>query len=83
MTVEEASPPPVEVDVFQDCWQAVALFSKLLTQWRVGVAGRVGLDYNVMFRFMDRMTLTHDEFDQLVEDIGTMEAAVLDWPDKA
>lgn len=58
--------------------QAVALFSRLSSQWRAGALGVVGLDYNVLFHEMDRMDLERDEYDRLFEDIRTMEAAALE-----
>src|SRR5690606_41236014 len=58
--------------------QAVALFSRLSSQWRVGVSGVVGLDYNLLFPEMDRKGLDREEYDRLFEDIRTMEAAALE-----
>ena len=48
------------------------------TQWRVGMNGPTGLDFNVLYRKMDRMGLSPDEYDQLEADVSVMEAAALD-----
>jgi hypothetical protein len=44
------------------------------TQWRTGPTG---LDYNVLYRRMDRMDLSPDEYDQLEDDVQVMEMEAL------
>jgi hypothetical protein len=39
--------------------------------------GIIGLDYNVMFRKMDRMTLSPEQYDDLEADMRVMEAAAM------
>lgn len=75
MTVEELSGPPV--GVWPDNLAAVNLFVVLMTQWRVGVSGVVGLDYNVLYRKMDRMKLTEAEYDDLEDDVRVMETEAM------
>lgn len=58
--------------------QAFALFVDMSTQWRAGQSGIIGLDYNVLYREMDRMKLSDDEYDELLDDVRTMEWAALD-----
>lgn len=53
------------------------MFAKLDTQWRVGMNGPTGLDYNVVYLRMDRMGLAPDEYDELESDLRTMEIAAL------
>ena len=55
----------------------VTLFCDIQTQWRSGGAGLIGLDYNVLFKKLDRMSLAPAEYDQLENDIRTMEHAAL------
>lgn len=43
------------------------------TQWRSGMNGVEGLDYNVLYRHLDRMKLTDDEYEQLFSDVRVME----------
>jgi hypothetical protein len=66
-----------QVEVWPENWQAFDLFRALSTQWRVGMAGPTGLDYNTLFHKMDRMRLEPDEYDELEADIRTMEFAAL------
>lgn len=69
---------PAPVDVWPECWPAVHLFIRLGTQWRVGMSGPTGLDYSVMFRMLDRLGLSADEYDDWESDLRLMEAEALD-----
>ena len=66
-----------QVEVWPGNVQAFDLFADLASQWREGMSGPTGLDYNVMFRKMDRMSLTPAEYDALEDDIQVMERAAL------
>lgn len=59
------------VEVWPENYDAFRLFSTLQTQWRTGMNGPTGLDYNVLFQFM---LPTNQE---LFEDIRIMESAAL------
>ncbi len=52
------------------------------TQWRVGGGGPIGLDYNVLYRRMDRMDLTPDEYDEMEHDIQILECAAINMMHK-
>lgn len=65
------------VEVWPENWQAFALFCALRTQWRVGMAGPTGLDYNTLYHKLDRMRLEPDEYDELESDIQVMEYSAL------
>mgnify|MGYP002507829641 CR=1 FL=1 len=58
------------------------LFSRLQTQWRIGMNGRTGLDYNVLFSSLDRMNLSASDYDELFSDIQTLEFAALEEMNK-
>ena len=66
------------VDVWPENQSAYFLFAQLQTQWRVGAAGAIGLDYNTLFHKMDRMELDREEYDALEDDIRAMEFAALE-----
>jgi len=66
------------VEVWPDNWPAVTLFCAIGTQWRCGPSGAYGLDYNVLYRKMDRMNLTAEEYDRLEEEIRVLEGAALE-----
>ena len=72
---EDYASDPVEL--WPENWATCLLFDGLRTQWRVGSLGPTGLDYNVLYKKMDRMGLSAEEYDQLEADIQVMEYAAL------
>lgn len=68
------------VEVWPDCWPAYCIFTRLTTQWNEGMAGRTGLRYEAVYPLLDRAAVCTDEWDDLFDDIRTMEAAVLTAP---
>ncbi len=75
-TAEDYALDPV--DVWPENWAAVSLFADLQTQWRAaGMGGFIGLDYNVLFRKLDRMALDNEQYNQLEDDIRVMEYEAL------
>lgn len=69
--------PEPHVEVWDENWDALSLFMTYSTQWRIGMNGPVGLDYNVFHHAMDRKGIVGDEFDKLIQDLGTIEQAAL------
>ena len=65
------------MDIWPENADAVALFVQLQTQWRIGMSGPTGLDYNVLYHKLDRRALTPEQYEQLEEDIRTMEYEAL------
>jgi len=65
------------VEIWPEHAEALELFRRMSTQWRVGAGGATGLDYVVLYRMMDRMNLTTDRYDELEEEVGIMERAAL------
>lgn len=65
------------MDIWPENADAVALFIQLQTQWRIGMSGPTGLDYNVLYHKLDRRALTPEQYEQLEEDIRTMEYEAL------
>ena len=65
------------VEIWPDNVRAFNVFQGLRTQWRVGMGGATGLDFLVVYRRMDRLGLTPEEYDRLDEDIQVMEATAL------
>jgi len=47
------------------------------TQWYVGMQGRTGLRYTVLFRFLDDLDLPRDEWQQVFDDVQLMEFEAL------
>jgi hypothetical protein len=65
------------IEVWPENWPAFRLLCDIKTQWRGAGMGIIGLDYNVLFRKMDRMDLTPEQYDDLEADIREMEAAAM------
>ena len=66
------------MEVWPENWPVWCLFDRRMrTQWRVGPGGVIGLDYNVLLRFLDRMDLDKSDYDQMLDDIATLEDAAL------
>jgi hypothetical protein len=66
------------VEVWPENWPAWILFDReMRTQWRIGMGGPTGLDYGVLLRFMDRMGLDTDDFEQMLADVRVLEDAAL------
>lgn len=47
------------------------------TQWRVGMSGAIGLDYNVVLHELDRKNLDKADYDEFFNDIQIMEVEAL------
>ncbi|HEY0063152.1 MAG TPA: DUF1799 domain-containing protein [Telluria sp.] len=75
LTLDDVASGPIEI--WPDNVAPYNLFAYMWTQWRVGMAGPTGLDYNVLHRKLDRMGLTAEQVDRLEEDIQIMEGAAL------
>jgi hypothetical protein len=64
-----------DCEVWEENWEAVEMFLRLQTQWRVGMNGLIGLDYQAagwLFRLY-----AAKEPRSLLEDLQVIEAAVL------
>ena len=58
---------------------AFHIFRRLATQWRVGMAGPVGLDYNVLYRLLDDAAgADRSEWYVLFDDVAVLESAALE-----
>ena len=75
LTVEEASAPPTEV--WADVMPSVDVFIAMTTQWRVGAAGPVGLDYAALPEVWRRLKVPPGERDRVFDDLRLMEAEAL------
>jgi hypothetical protein len=66
------------VEVWPENWQTVDLFIAIATQWRIGMGGPKGLDYNVLFRMIDNLGLPSNDWKVAFDDIRVMESAALE-----
>ncbi|PVX86481.1 DUF1799 domain-containing protein [Paraburkholderia unamae] len=69
---------PQQVEVWPENHQAVMLFIRVGTQWRAGMGGATGLDYNVVLSLIDRLGLGAVESDELFEDVRHLESVALE-----
>lgn len=53
------------------------LFSRLQTQWHVGMGGATGLRYEALYPLLDREAATAKEWGELFEDVQVLEMAAL------
>ena len=60
--------------VYRENWEAVMLFLKVQTQWRVGMGGIIGLDYTSVIEMIKLYT---DKPIDLMESIQVIEASIL------
>lgn len=67
-----------EAEVWPDNWRAWCYFERLVTQWRVGMNGRTGLDYTAVYGLLDRLGLSDADWWKTFDDIQHMEIAALD-----
>jgi hypothetical protein len=65
------------IEIWPENEAVITLFGNLGTQWRVGMGGVIGLDYNVMFHLMDRMNLSPQDYDHLFADMRVAEAEAI------
>ncbi|MFA4405038.1 DUF1799 domain-containing protein [Xanthomonas perforans] len=64
------------VDLWPEVWDAWCVFCDCCTQWRMGAAGPIGLDYLVVYRELDRRG-TNSDVD--MDAVRVLESAALDY----
>ena len=65
-------------EIYAENVPVVSLFMDMLTQWRVGPGGVVGLDYNVLPMLFDVRGVANNERGDLLDGLKTMESAALE-----
>jgi len=73
LVVERKEPEPFKVH--PEAWPAVLMFCRLGTQWRMGQAGPIGLDLNILPWLLSLEPA--DDPLALLDDLQTMERAAL------
>jgi|TARA_B100000965_G_scaffold228883_2_gene191643 hypothetical protein len=68
--------PEESFEVYEENWESVLLFSKVMTQWRTTMGGVIGLDYAVC-EWVFRMYEVKDP-KSVFEDFQLMERTALD-----
>lgn len=65
-------------EVYAENMPIVRVFLDIFTQWRVGPGGLIGLDYNVLFRRLDRLFQDEEEWEDVYAGVKIMESAALE-----
>jgi hypothetical protein len=68
-----------DAEIWPDQEVPLRLFCSLLTQWRMGAAGPVGLDYGVLPTVERRLGITPEQADAAFSDLQVMEDEALAW----
>lgn len=76
MTPEDLDTDPVEV--WEENWPVVLLFTRMSDQWRYGFNGPTGMDYTLAITLMERMRLSDEAFDEMLDALQTMAHAARD-----
>lgn len=71
-----ASKPEPE-EVYPDNWRAVCWMRRLLTQWRIGMSGRTGLDYQGVQAALDMAGMAAADRPALFEELQIIESEML------
>jgi len=65
-------------EIWPENMPAINLFSSISTQWRTGgMGGTSGIDYNVLFHRIDRMSLPDQDYEWLFDDVRVIESEAL------
>lgn len=65
------------MEVWPENWRVFVLFSRLQTQWSVGMGGATGLRYEAVYPLLDREARGAEDWQQLFDDLQTLEGAAL------
>ena len=65
------------IEVWPENWRVFVLFSRLQTQWSVGMSGATGLRYEAVYPLLDREAQGAEDWQQLFDDLQTLEGAAL------
>lgn len=66
------------IEVWPENWPAIDMFDALGTQWRLGgMGGAGGLDYRVVFEYLDRRGYRGTAWDDMFADLRVLECAAL------
>lgn len=65
------------VEVWEENWDVLILFSKYMTQWRMGFTGPVALDYQIFLHELDRKNVPEALYDDYTDKLAVIENAAL------
>lgn len=65
------------VEVWDEHWEVLRLFSLYSSQWRFGVNGPAALDFTLFVAALERNGVKGEEFDRVIGELGVVEAQAL------
>lgn len=65
------------IEIWPDVWPSFLLFEAMSTQWRVGMSGAIGLDYNTLPIVSKLMEIPDEQMPLAFNDLRVMESEVL------
>ena len=65
------------MEIWPENWRVFVLFSRLQTQWSVGMSCATGLRYEAVYPLLDREAQGAEDWQQLFDDLQTLEGAAL------
>ena len=76
-TMEDYGDEFTQVEVFPENWDAANAFQCLLTQWRVGFNGPIGLDYKCINRVLKNLEIKKKKRPEIFHCLRVMEDEAL------
>ena len=64
-----------DYEVWEEHWESIMFFLKIMTQWRTTMSGVIGLDYSVLQMLFQMYDVRNKK--QIFEDIQVMERAAM------
>jgi len=74
MTVDDLG----SIEVWPEHYQVYSVFIAMNTQWRTGMNGVTGLDYNALREVWDRTRTPEEDRDEIFYELQIMERAALE-----
>lgn len=66
-----------ELEIWPENWEAVLIFSRMGTQWRVGMGGATGLDYTLLPLLCESYRVKRKQYPEILDKIQVMERHAL------
>lgn len=63
--------------MWEENWDAIQIFCRLSTQWRVGMNGPTSLDHLIVYKELDRIGISGEEFDEILSRLHIIENEAL------
>ena len=76
---ERVEAEPQDLGVWPDNWPAFQVFEMMMTQWRVGMGGRSGLDYSALPVVMQWCGIKPAQQKDVLDGVRQMEFAALEY----